>query len=303
MSVFLFANLAATTFSRPAVAQDSSAAARPPVARVRPVINDYFGTKIADPYRYMEHLDNPEVANWMKAQNEYTRRVLARISGRDELRARIEQLDKSVPARIGGVVRLAGARYFYYKLLNTESVMKLYMREGTNGPEKLLVDPQAISGKDVPSAISYFWPSSDGRYVVYGISMGGSEKAVLHILDTATARDTGETIDRADFNDTIGWLPGSHSFLYNRLQKLRPHAPEAEREIKSRVYLHVIGTNPERDKVVFGYGLSPLVKVEPADIPVVETFPNVPFALGVVTHGSQNEISIYAAPLDTVRCV
>jgi prolyl oligopeptidase len=233
-------------------------------------------------------------------QNEYTRRVLARISGRDELRARIEQLDKSVPARIGGVVRLAGARYFYYKLLNTESVMKLYMREGTNGPEKLLVDPQAISGKDVPSAISYFWPSSDGRYVVYGISMGGSEKAVLHILDTATARDTGETIDRADFNDTIGWLPGSHSFLYNRLQKLRPHAPEAEREIKSRVYLHVIGTNPERDKVVFGYGLSPLVKVEPADIPVVETFPNVPFALGVVTHGSQNEISIYAAPLDTV---
>lgn len=300
MSVFLFANLAATTFSRPAVAQDSSAAARPPVARVRPVVNDYFGTKIADPYRYMEHLDNPEVANWMKAQNEYTRRVLARISGRDELRARIEQLDKSVPARIGGVVRLEGARYFYYKLLNTESVMKLYMRDGTIGPEKLLVDPQAISGKDVPSAISYFWPSSDGRYVVYGISMGGSEKAVLHILDTATARDTGETIDRADFNDTIGWLPGSHSFLYNRLQKLRPHAPEAEREIKSRVYLHVIGTNPERDKVVFGYGLSPLVKVEPADIPAVETFPNVPFALGVVTHGSQNEISIYAAPLDTV---
>jgi len=112
MSVFLFANLAATTFSRPAVAQDSSAAARPPVARVRPVVNDYFGTKIADPYRYMEHLDNPEVANWMKAQNEYTRRVLARISGRDELRARIEQLDKSVPARIGGVVRLAGAAIF-----------------------------------------------------------------------------------------------------------------------------------------------------------------------------------------------
>jgi prolyl oligopeptidase len=288
-----------------AVAQDASEITRPPVARVQPVVDDYFGVKVADPYRYMEHLDNPEVAKWMKSQDDYTRRVLGHVSGRAELLSRIEQLDKSVPARVGGIERLASGRYFYYKLLSTESVTKLYMRDGlisqgTSVHETLLVDPQKITGTGIPSAINYFWPSSDGRYVAYGISPGGSEKAVLHIMNTETARDTGETIDRAEFNDTVGWLPDAHSFIYNRLQKLRPRAPEEEREIKSRAYLHVIGTNPETDKPVFGYGVSHLVKVEPADISNVATYPDVPFALGTVTHGSQNEISIYVAPLDSV---
>jgi len=233
----------------------------------------------------MEHLDNPEVANWMKAQNEYTRRVLARISGRDELRAASSNsINPSLPHC--GVVRLEGARYFYYKLLNTESVMKLYMRDGTIGPEKLLVDRKRSAGKtsQCDQLLLAFerWPLRCLWHL-----HGGSEKAVLHILDTATARDTGENHPSSRFQRHHWMAPGSHSFLYNRLQKLRPHAPEAEREIKSRVYLHVIGTNPERDKVVFGYGLSPLVKVEPADIPVVETFPMCRFALGVVTHGSQ----------------
>ena len=302
---FLVANLLTLYVFRQAAAQDSLAITPPPVAQVRPVVDDYFGTKVTDPYRYMERLDNPEVAKWMKAQNDYTRRVLGRMSGRDQLLARIEQLDKSVPARVGGIVRLATGRYFYYKLLSTESVTKLYMRDGmipqeTPGQETLLVDPQRITGKDTPSAINYFWPSSDGRYVAYGISLGGSEKAVLHIMDTETGRDTGETIDRADLNDRVGWLPGSRSFIYNRMQKLQPHAPQEEREIKSRAYLHVIGSNPEHDKAVFGYGLSPLVKVEPADISVVATYPDVPFAFGTVEHGSQNEISIYVAPLDSV---
>ncbi len=75
------------------------------------------------------------------------------------------------------------------------------------------------------------------------------------------------------FNDTVGWLPGSHSFIYNRLQKLGPSAPEKDREIKSRAYLHVIGTNPEHDKAVFGYGLSPLVKVGTGGYPFCNYIP------------------------------
>ena len=283
-----------------AVAQNSSGIPRPPVAPVRPVVDNYFGTKVADRYRYMEHLNNPEVAAWMKAQNAYTRRVLDGISGRGELLARMRELDNSVSARIGGVVRIAGGRYFYLKMMSTESVMKLYMRDGIAGQETLLVDPQKISGISTPSAINYFWPSNDGRYVVYGISSGGSEKAVLRIVDTQTTRETGEAIDRTDFNESVGWMPDSHSFVYNRLQKLRPHAPETEREIKSRAYLHIIGTDAERDRAVFGYGVSRLVKVEPPNIPEVTTFPEVPFAFGTVLQGSQNEVSIYEAAIDSV---
>ena len=287
------------------MAQIQSAIEHPPVAPVRPVVDNYFGTKVTDPYRYMEHLDNAEVAAWTKAQNAYTRRILEHIPGRDELLARIQQLDKSVPANVGEIVRLSGGRYFYLKMQSTEKVLKLYMRDSATGSqvggaEKLLVDPQALNHNGFPSAINYFWPSDDGRYVAYGVSSGGSEKASLRIVDTRTGHDTGETIDRVEFGDIIGWLPGARSFIYNRLPKLPPHAPEQDKEARSRAYLHVVGTSRDHDLAIFGYGVSPLVKVQPADISFVATYPGVPFAFGMVQHGALNELTIYEAPIDSL---
>jgi prolyl oligopeptidase len=78
-------------------------------------------------------------------------------------------------------------------------------------------------------------------------------------------------------------------------------APTTEREQKSRVYLHVIGTDPEKDQPVFGYDVSPTVKIESADIPLLLTVPGSPYAFGMVAHGVQNEITLYVAPLASVR--
>lgn len=285
----------------PGAAAQNSYASRPPVAPVRPVVDDYFGAKITDPYRYMENLNDPEVAAWMKAQNAYSRSVLARIQGREDLLKRIEQLDESVPARVDAIKRLPSGRCFYLKSLRNDSVFKLYMRDGMGGPEKLLADPGELPAEsDTPYAINYFSPSDDGRYVVYGVSPGGSEKAVLHILDTASMRESAETIDRVEFGQTIGWRPDERSFFYNRLRKLPPNAPEEEKEIKSRVFLHVIGTDPEHDVAVFGYGVSEQIKLRPADIPVIETFPDVRLAFASAEQGSDNEIVVYEAPLDSV---
>lgn len=300
MSAILVTNLVMPGVFGQDVAQDPPAITPPPVARVRPVVNDYFGTMVTDPYRYMESLDNPEVAGWMKAQNEYTRRVLGRIPGRAELLARIKQLDESIPARVGEIVPLATGRYFYLKSLSKDSVFKLYMRDGASDSERLLVDPHGPSGVGPPDAINFFWPSNDGRYVAYGISQGGSENAVLHILDTTTARDTGENIDRVQFGEVIGWLPDARSFIYNRLQKLPANAQEEDKEIKSRAYLHIVGTSPEHDTAVFGYGVSSIVKVEPADLSFVATFSDVPFAFGTLLHGSQNELTLYVAPIASI---
>src|SRR5271167_2996224 len=84
------------------LAQKSTA---PPVAPVRVVTEEYFGTKVADPYRYMENLKDPEVVQWFKEQDAYTRSVLSRIPGRDALLARIRQLDQSGPPRVFDVQR------------------------------------------------------------------------------------------------------------------------------------------------------------------------------------------------------
>src|ERR1700693_1508512 len=102
----------------------------PPPAPTRVVVDEYYGNKIADPYRYMEDLKSPEVQAWFKAQNDYTRGVLARIPGRDELLKRIRQLDEATAGRVYDFRRLPDERYFYQKVLSSENVAKIYTRNG-----------------------------------------------------------------------------------------------------------------------------------------------------------------------------
>jgi hypothetical protein len=90
----------------------SAALSAPPVAPVRPVIDDDFGTKVTDPYRHMENLADPEVKEWMTAQNDYARAVLARIPGRAKMRDRLRELDQSAPAFVSGMRRMPGEPYF-----------------------------------------------------------------------------------------------------------------------------------------------------------------------------------------------
>jgi prolyl oligopeptidase len=275
--------------------------ASPPVAPVRAVTEEYFGTKVADPYRYMENLKDPAVEAWFKGQNDYTRSVLARIPGRAALLAKIKKLDESAPARVFDVRRLPGGRYFYQKRLASEDVPKIYMRDGLKGEEKLLVDPGTFVKSGGPHyAIDYYAPSLDGHYVAFGVSPAGSEDAVLHVMDTSTGKETGDVIDRAQFGSP-SWLPDGRSFLYNRLQKLGPNAAPTDRYLKSRGFLHILGTEPDKDTAVFGFELSPRVKVDPADIPFVVTAPGSPYALGVVAHGVRNEITLYVAPLASLN--
>jgi prolyl oligopeptidase len=268
-----------------------------PLAPVRPVTDEYFGTKVVDPYRYMENLKDPQVEAWFKAQNEYTRAILAHIPGRNGLLAKIKQLDESAPARVSDVRRLPSGRYFYQKRLASENVPKIYMRDGLAGEEKLLVDPTTFAKSGGPHySINYYAPSFDGHYVAFGVSPAGSEDAVLHVVDTTTGKETGDVIDRAQFGNP-SWLPDGRSFVYNRLQKLGPDAAPTDRYLKSRAYLHVLGRDADKDKVVFGYEVSPGIAVKPEDIPFAVTAPGTSYAGAVIAHGVQNEITLYAAPL------
>jgi prolyl oligopeptidase len=282
-------------------AADDAAPSTAPVAPVRPVTDEYFGVNVVDPYRYMENLKDPEVADWFKAQNDYTRAILVRLAGRDALLTRIKELDEAVPARVFDVRRLPNGRYFYQKRLASEDVPKIYMRNGLTGEEKLLVDPATFAKSGGPHySVDYYGPSLDGRSVAFGVSPAGSEDAVLHVLDANTGKETGDVIDRAQFGNP-NWLPDGRSFLYNRLQELGPNAAPTDRYLKSRVYLHVLGVDPAQDPVVFGFQISPAIEVKPEDIPFVGTVPGSSHAFAIVAHGVQNEITMYFAPLASLN--
>jgi prolyl oligopeptidase len=272
----------------------------PPIAPVRVITEEYFGTKVSDPYRYMENLKDPEVVQWFKEQDDYTRLVLSRIPGRAALLARIQQLDQSGPPRVFDVQRFQNEHYFYQKRLPDEDIAKLYERNGLEGPEKLLLDPDKYVMKPGEHySLNYYVPSLDGRYIAYGVSPSGSEDAVIHVLDLTTGKETGELIDRSWYGG-ISWLSNGQSFFHVRFQRLAPGADPAERRLKSRVFLHKVGTDPESDQPIFGYGVNSGIDLDPADSCTVISDPRSPYALAYVNHGFSNDLTIYVAPLESV---
>ena len=212
-----------------------------PNTPVREVTEEYFRTKVMDPYRWLENTKDPEVVTWMKAQNDYTRGVLASIPGRDQLLDRIKALDNAGSVVSG--LQVWGGRYFYFKTEPGSDNRKLYTRDNPNAAERLLVDPEkliTVDGKHF--SIDYFQPSLDGRYVAYGISPGGSEDSVLHVIESATGKVLSDTIDRAQFGQP-SWLPDG-SFFYTRTQKLPPDAPPTAKYQKLRCISSCVGRRP-----------------------------------------------------------
>ncbi|MGA7523833.1 MAG: prolyl oligopeptidase family serine peptidase [Acidobacteriaceae bacterium] len=297
---FVLAAALVPVTARAAQSDAMAAPSQPPVAPVKPVTTDYYGTKVVDPYRYMENLKDPQVEAWFRQQNAYTRAQLAKIPGRNALLARIKELDASTPAKVSAVNELPGGRYFYMKELANEIVGRLYVRDGLDGQERVLIDPNKYPApKGAHNVISYYVPSNDGKLVAAGISAGGSENATIHILDVATGKEFPETIDRTQFGN-VQWRPDNRSFFYNRMQKLEPGQPETDKEEKSTDYLHVVGTDPDKDVAVLGYGLSPRVKIDALDIPFVTIPVDSKWALALVEHGVLNEVTLYEAPVSEV---
>jgi prolyl oligopeptidase len=276
-----------------------------PVAPVRPITDDYFGTKVVDPYRYMENLRDPELQAWIKAQNDYTRAVLARIPGRERLLARIRELNQSVPKTFPS--RLPGGLYLISKQLPGEDVQKLYVRRGLSGEDELLVDPEKVTlapadqgkGKNVITGSAM---SDDGVYIAVGIVPGGDElHGEVHVIDVAKGRETGDVITQLGAGAWQPyWLPDNRSFVYGRLQKLPPGAPAAEVFQKFRSYLHVLGTDPERDRPVFGYGVVPSIDVDPSMMASVQTQPDSRYALGVLNTSVSPNSAYYVAMIDSI---
>jgi prolyl oligopeptidase len=273
--------------------------ALPPPPAVRPVTQDLFGTTVTDRYRYFEDLKRPDVQQFFRAQNAYARAVLAKLDPpRARLRARIKQLDNA-GVSVGDLQRV-GNRYFYNKQNPGENLPKLYVRPVSGGPERVLIDPSRLtSDKTKHFTVDYFAPCLDGAYVAYGISEGGSEESVLHVVETATGRTLPDAISRAR-DGVSSWRTDNASFYYFRERKLAPGEPATDKEQKVITYLHVLGQDPDTDVAVGGFGVSPAIPVVPTALAAIVTTPASSYALAIVQNGVQNELTLYAAPAATV---
>ena len=268
-----------------------------PVAPVHNVQDRYFGVTVDDPYRYMENLKDPQVANWIRAHADHARKVLDSIPGRADILKQFRAMDAATPARLSDVQRLPDGSVFYEKRSAKDDQFKLYRRTGFAGRETLVVDPEQwrkATGK--PHAINYYAPSPDGRRVAVGISESGSEAASIYLFDARTGQRIEGPIDRAKYGG-VSWVPDGSAFFYNRLRKLPPDTPPAELEQYTQVFLHKLGTDADADPAVVKQG-TPGISLAPIDAPFVVVTPGSRWAVAVLYAGTQREITMYAAPLD-----
>ena len=216
-----------------------------PATRAGAESDTLHGQKIADPYRWLEDETSPEVQAWMTAQDDYARGVLAKAPHRDEWAARLRQVfyydAVSAPAHRGG-------RYFYTRKHADKEKMIVYWKQGENGAEKVLFDPNQWSA-DGSKGLGTWAPSWDGRYVAYGVKEHNSDETVTHILDINTGKDLPDVLEGTKYS-SASWTPDSHGFYYTWVPPVSDKVTVADRPGFAEIRFHKLGTAPAADAVV-----------------------------------------------------
>jgi len=226
--------------------QDTPPKVSYPETKKGDVVDDYFGTKIADPYRWMESLDSAEVAQWVAAQNKVTFEYLDNLPLREHLKQRITELwnypKVSVPVR-------EGARYFYLKNSGLERQSPLYMREGLASEPKLVIDPNVLS-PDGSLSLAQWKPSPDGRMLAYGIAEGGADWQTIHVRDIDKGQTLPDEVKWMRFSE-ISWTKDGKGFFYSRYPE-PPQGKVLEAALSDQaVYYHRVGTAQSEDRLIY----------------------------------------------------
>jgi prolyl oligopeptidase len=229
----------------------TSAAVGPPKAEMRPVTETLHGTKIVDPYRWLEDGTSADTQKWVAEEMAYTRSVLDPLPGRDLIHKRLTEL-----LGIGsiGVPRIAGKYYFYTRREGMQNQPVLYVREGLDGKDRVLVDVNQLAA-DGTVALDWFYPAEHGKYVAYGTSLSGSEMSTLHIIDSKTGTILPDTIERTRAA-SIAWSLDSSGFYYTRYPN-KGDVPEGQERYNRHVFYHLLGTDIATDPLIFGEGRDP----------------------------------------------
>jgi len=216
-----------------------------PAARKSDVVDDYHGTRVPDPYRWLEDPDSPESRAWIEAQNRLTAAYLAEIPARGTIRERLTKL-WNYP-KYGTPFR-KGRRYFFFKNDGLQNQSVLYRQASLTADPETLLDPNLLS-EDGTVAISTLAVSDDGRLLAYGTSASGSDWEEFRVRDVATARDLSDHLKWIKFSGA-SWTKDAAGFFYSRYQEPTNKALTDVNRFQ-RVYYHRLGTDQSQDRLVY----------------------------------------------------
>jgi prolyl oligopeptidase len=256
-----------------AIATVSKGVPPAPVARVEVAKDTYFGETVSDPYRWMENDKDPDWLPFLKGQNDHTRAIIDALPGRAALLKRIEQLSSEAVAT-SRVQRAGGLTFIPQRPLGADN-FSLFVRQGLNGPDRVLVDPAAMSSANSHESLDWWHASPDGKYVAYGLSKDGSEDSRLHILTVADGKNLPETIPNTE-GANPQWLEDASGFFYTQLTGA---VDTPERYLDAQARFHKLGTDPGSDPILMKRDLVAGVDYDKIQTPTILTAPGSRYAI------------------------
>jgi prolyl oligopeptidase len=215
----------------------------PPFTPTEPITEILHGVPVTDPYRWLEDQDSPRTREWLQQQRRYARAYLDSIPGRDRIRERIREF---LAVETYDSLQRVGTRYFFRKRLPDQEQPCIYMREGADGEDQLLIDPGA-RGTGKYTAVKPLRVSHDGRLLLYEVKEGGERTGTFELLELETRRRLPDLLPRGYLRG-FAFAPDGKSFYYT-------HEPlGAERPFYRGAYQHVLGTPFSEDHEIFFAG-------------------------------------------------
>lgn len=208
--------------------------------------DNYHGTVVSDPYRWLEEEKSEEVSAWVESQNTLARPYLAELPSRERYKERLTALwdyeKYSTPYMVNG-------KLFYSYNDGLQNQYVLYMADGVNGKPEVLIDPNTLS-EDGTVSMALTELSPKASFLAYMLSDGGTDWKTIHVRDTSKKSDLTDTIKGIKFSN-IAWLPDESGFFYSRYPQNEAGKYDDSQTVS--IYFHAIGTAQSEDKKVFAF--------------------------------------------------
>ncbi|MDQ0190676.1 S9 family peptidase [Alicyclobacillus cycloheptanicus] len=257
--------------------------------RKDPIVEDFFGTPVADPYRWLEDPNSPDTQAFVKAQNERTFEYLRSLPTRDKFRDRLKELwnfpRMSAPRR-------AGERYVFERNDGLQNQAVLYVQDTLDSEPRVLLDPNALS-EDGTVELSGRSFSKDGKWMAWSSSRSGSDRQEIRVRNVETGEDGPDLIRWCKFTN-CAWTEDGKGFYYKRFPVPGTVAPEDENHF-AQVYWHELGTPQEQDVLIYErpdekeWGFDPLISDDGR------------YLLLYVTHGTDSRNRLYYRAIDPAQ--
>jgi prolyl oligopeptidase len=217
-----------------------------PASKTVDQVDDYHGTKVADPYRWLENPDAPDTKAWVEAQNKVTFDYLGQIPQREPLKTRLTELwnyeKYGRPFKRGG-------RYFYYKNDGLQNQSVLYTQRNLTDEPLVLLDPNKLS-EDGTVALSGIEISDNGKYLAYGISKSGSDWQEWLVRDIETGQDLSDRVEWVKFSGA-SWTKDNQGFFYSRYDQPNDKTKLEDVNYFQKLYYHRLGTPQSADVLIY----------------------------------------------------